>query len=83
MVVQEYLENPCLIEKSKFDLRLYILLRSIAPLKIYVYEEGLCRLATCDYEKPLSSNQKNMRMHLTNYAINKLSPNFVFNKSEV
>lgn len=81
MVVQDYIENPLLIEGMKFDLRIYVLLKSIFPLKIYMYQEGLSRLATCSYEKPSSNNKKNMRMHLTNYAINKFSPNFVFNKS--
>lgn len=81
-MVQEYIENPLLIEGMKFDLRIYVLLKSLNPLKIYIYHEGLSRLATCNYEKPSSQNQKNMRMHLTNYAINKFSPNFIFNKSE-
>lgn len=82
MIVQEYVEDPLLIDGMKFDLRIYVLLRSVNPLKIYVYEEGLSRLATCAYEKPGSGNQRNMRMHLTNYAINKFSPDFIFNKSE-
>jgi tubulin polyglutamylase TTLL6/13 len=80
MVVQHYVDDPLLLDRCKFDLRLYVLVRSLSPLKIYLYEEGLSRLATCDYEKPNSSNQKNMWMHLTNYAINKTSPNFIFNK---
>ena len=60
-----------------------MLLRSVNPLKIYLFSEGLSRLATCSYEKPSSSNQKNMRVHLTNYAINKASPDFIFNQSEL
>jgi tubulin polyglutamylase TTLL6/13 len=70
-----------LVDNCKLDLRMYVLVRSVSPLRLYVYEEGLCRLATCEYEKPASENQKNMKMHLTNYAINKTSSNFVFNKS--
>ena len=81
-MVQEYIADPLLLEGMKFDLRIYVLVRSIVPLKVYVYHEGLSRLATCSYEKPESGNKKNMRMHLTNYAINKFSPNFIFNKSE-
>ena len=83
VVVQEYIPNPLLIDNCKFDLRIYVLLKSIWPLKIYIYEEGLSRFATCDYEAPTQENQKNMKMHLTNYAINKTSPNFVFNKNEL
>jgi hypothetical protein len=37
IVVQEYIDNPLLIEEMKFDLRIYVLLKSIVPLKIYIY----------------------------------------------
>jgi len=49
------------------------------PLRMYVYKEGLARLATEEYIPPTNKNMKDMYMHLTNYAINKNSPNFVFN----
>lgn len=69
-----------LIDGHKFDLRIYVLLRSLNPLRIYIYREGLCRLATSKYTEPNDSNIRNDRMHLTNYAINKLDPNFIGNK---
>jgi tubulin polyglutamylase TTLL6/13 len=37
VVVQEYISNPMLIDGCKFDLRIYALLRSLDPLRIYVY----------------------------------------------
>jgi len=46
------------------------------PLRIYVYKEGLCRLATEEYVAPTNKNLKDMCMHLTNYAVNKNNPNF-------
>lgn len=49
------------------------------PLRIYVYNEGLARFATEPYEFPCKDNLDNLCMHLTNYAINKENPNFVFN----
>ena len=81
LVVQEYLEKPLLMEGKKFDLRLYVLVKSLHPLKIFIYSEGLTRLATHDYEKAEFENFNNFYMHLTNYAINKNNPLFEENKT--
>ena len=45
-VVQRYIHKAFLIDKLKFDLRIYVLLCGVDPLRIYFYNEGLCRLAT-------------------------------------
>jgi tubulin polyglutamylase TTLL6/13 len=81
-VVQEYIAEPLLIDDYKFDLRVYALVKSVHPLKIFVYREGLGRFATVKYEKPKKKNMKNMYMHLTNYAVNKKNPEFQFNEEE-
>ena len=49
------------------------------PLRIFIYKEGLARFATQDYVPPLGSNLNNLFMHLTNYAINKESEDFIQN----
>ena len=82
MVAQQYLDSPYLINNLKFDLRIYVLLYGINPLKIYLYEDGIARFATKEYKKPKRSNMKNMFMHLTNYSINKRSDDFVQNENE-
>lgn len=79
-VVQRYLENPFLIDGYKFDLRLYVLITGFDPLRVYIHDEGIVRLATNSYFKPTDMNIQNVFMHLTNYAINKTSPNFIHNK---
>jgi len=71
-----------LISGLKYDFRLYVLLYSCNPLRIYLYQEGLVRFATEPYQEPQFHNLNNMCMHLTNYAINKLNPKFVFNGGE-
>jgi len=78
-VVQRYMAKPYLIDELKFDLRVYVLVTGINPLRVYVYKEGLARFATQKYSSPVGSNLGNLQMHLTNYAINKDSDDFVFN----
>ena len=82
MVVSEYLKTPYLIEGLKFDLRLYVLITSCDPLRLFLYPDGLVRFATEKYEEPKRKNLNNLYMHLTNYAINKFSSKYVFNESE-
>lgn len=76
MVCQVYISRPFLIDGFKFDLRVYTLITSCDPLRIYVYKEGLCRFATSRYKEPSSVNISNVFMHLTNYAVNKHSRTF-------
>ncbi|XP_023329624.1 tubulin polyglutamylase TTLL7 isoform X2 [Eurytemora carolleeae] len=78
--VQRYIENPYLIHNKKFDLRIYVLLTSLDPLRIYIYDEGLVRFATEKYSLD-TAVLSNSRVHVTNYAINKDSDKFVINTS--
>lgn len=74
-MISKYIENPLLINGLKFDLRIYVLMTSIEPLRIYIYNEGLVRFASEPYN--LETVKSNVYAHLTNYSINKKSENFV------
>jgi len=82
VIAQTYIDNPFLINGLKFDLRLYVLLYGVNPLRIYLFEEGLARFATTPYCSAKQSDITNMFMHLTNYAINKQSKDYVPNKAD-
>ncbi|KAK2508324.1 hypothetical protein MC885_013189 [Smutsia gigantea] len=77
MICQQYISKPFLIDGFKFDMRIYVLITSCDPLRIFMYEEGLARFATLPYTEPSHSNLDNICMHLTNYSINKHNENFV------
>ncbi|NXA36142.1 TTL13 polyglutamylase, partial [Eudromia elegans] len=77
MICQQYISKPFLIDGFKFDMRVYVLVTSCDPLKIFVYKEGLARFATMRYIEPSSNNLDDICMHLTNYSINKHNDNFV------
>lgn len=69
-VVSKYLENPYLICEKKFDLRIYILVTSFHPLKVWLFKQGFCRF--CNEKYSVDVNEiDNIYMHLTNVAVQK------------
>lgn len=81
MIVSHYVSNPLTINGLKFDLRIYVAITSLHPLRIYMYEDGLVRFATEEYTGP-ASETSNQFVHLTNYSINKTSQRFVENQDD-
>ncbi|XP_030006099.1 tubulin polyglutamylase TTLL11 [Sphaeramia orbicularis] len=81
-VVQEYIQKPLLIDKLKFDIRLYVLIKCLEPLEIYIAKEGLTRFCTEPYQEPSQKNLSHVFMHLTNYSLNVHSGNFVHSDSQ-
>jgi Tubulin-tyrosine ligase family len=76
VVAQLYIKKPLLLDGFKFDLRLYCLVSSVKPLRMYLFQDGLVRMCTEEYVKPTKANIQNVCMHLTNYAVNKHNANF-------
>ena len=68
ILVSRYIDKPHLINKKKYDLRIYVLVVSFSPLRIYLYNNGLTRFATEEYKR---GDYDNIYIHLTNYSINK------------
>ncbi|KAL0821053.1 hypothetical protein ABMA28_005687 [Loxostege sticticalis] len=78
LICQVYISKPYLVDGYKFDIRVYTLITSCDPLRIFVYNEGLVRFATSRYADPNVNNTTNVFMHLTNYALNKHSRTYVY-----
>ncbi|XP_051163863.1 tubulin monoglutamylase TTLL4-like [Leptopilina boulardi] len=80
IIVQQYIAKPMLIDGAKFDLRLYVLVTSFNPLRIYLYPNGLVRFASVKYSDDINYLSDRF-MHLTNYSINKSSASYTNNDS--
>ncbi|CAI2385531.1 unnamed protein product [Moneuplotes crassus] len=84
-IAQEYIKNPLLIDKKKFDFRLYLLIKGVDTMKAYIAFEGLARFCTEDYTKPKKSKKEEgeddapLYKHLTNFSLNKKNENYVCN----
>lgn len=68
-VAQIYVK-PFLIGNKKFDFRFYLLIASLDPLTVFIYNEGIARFCSEDYEQPSKANRDKKFLHLTNTAIN-------------
>jgi hypothetical protein len=67
VVVQEYITNPMLFHKRKFDIRCYgLVVRMPGKIFYFFYNRGYAR--TCSFEYSLDIKQ-NLMVHLTNEAV--------------
>ena len=74
-VVQKYIQYPLLIGGKKFDVRLYVLISSFSPLKVYQYRRGFARFTNSRYSSDPQSIYDGFS-HLTNVAIQKHAENY-------
>jgi hypothetical protein len=63
-VAQEYIDSYVL-DRRKFDFRIYVLIASVSPLQIYVYREGIARFCSED------TGSNSHFAQLTNTAVNR------------
>jgi tetratricopeptide (TPR) repeat protein len=68
VVVQRYIERPYLVDGRKAHVRLYGLVTSVAPLRAYLYREGIVRFAPDLYDLS-DAGLANVHAHVTNTAL--------------
>ena len=81
-LITKYISHPHLIYNKKYDFRVYVLITGIAPLKIYLYKEGLVRFASEEYNLDIEHLKENYR-HLTNISLNKKNKSFFKTANDV
>ena len=69
-ILEKYIYNPHLINRRKYDMRLYVLVTGFRPLKIYIYDNGIIRFCSQKYTTDAEKLNNNY-IHITNYSVNK------------
>jgi tubulin monoglycylase TTLL3/8 len=71
-VVQKYIERPLTIISKKFDIRQWVLITSVEPLRVWIWRKPYFRFSSNDYDP---NNLKSKFAHLTNASISETNPN--------
>ena len=79
-LAQRYVAKPLTFHGYKLDLRIYVLLLSARPLRVYWYTDCLLRFATQKYDL---DDLENAYSHLTNSSINKNSTAYGVDKEGI
>ena len=77
-ITQKYIEKPLIIIGKKFDMRVWILVTSVEPMRIWMFMRPYLRFTSEDYDP---NQLKNKFMHLTNASISKYNLNAKQEKS--
>ena len=72
-IIQKYVEQPLLINKRKFDIRIWVLITH--NLDCYMFREGYLRTSCKEYLIELDDID-NIFVHLTNNAVQKFADNY-------
>lgn len=83
VVVQRYIETPCLIRGKKFDIRAFMVIICSKPYFVYSYP-GYARISLNEFTNASfgDKTQDARCTHLTNLAIQKKHPDFKNKKEE-
>lgn len=66
-LVQKYVENCLTLGGRKFDLRVWVLLESVAPLRVWVFDRFYLRFCPDEFDLARLDSSR----HLTNFSLNK------------
>jgi hypothetical protein len=69
-ILEKYIYNPHLINRRKYDMRIYILVTGFRPLKIYIYDNGIVRFCSEKYTTDAEKLNNNY-VHITNYSVSR------------
>ena len=72
-IIQKYIERPLLINKRKFDIRVWVLVNHTG--KWYFFKEGYLRTSGSDFKLD-DSNPDDQYVHLTNNAVQRHAENY-------
>ena len=64
-VISRYIDKPLLVGGKKFDLRIYVLVTSYKPLKVWFSSSGFARFCNRKY----TDNTSDLATHLTNHHL--------------
>lgn len=74
-IVQEYIENPHLINDRKYILQVFLLITSSDPLTVYIYQNGVADLAVQAYSSE-PEQWNNAGMHIATTILQIRQPGF-------
>jgi len=70
-IAQAYISDPYLVAGKKFDLRIFALVLSFSPLKVYLYRDGFARFTSTRFSLE-REDLSNTGIHLTNHAVQRM-----------
>jgi len=66
LLLQEYVTNPQTIDGFKFDLRIFVSVLSLVPLRVHVHNEGYAKFAPKKYSTSKCNSGECLSAHITN-----------------
>ena len=78
-IVQEYLARPYLVQGRKCHIRLYLLITSVAPPRVYIWRDGIVRIAPEPYREAPGWLDR-PAIHITNTALHSGHPDLVLSQ---